>query len=178
MAPWITIGSRLLEDVSLPDYRDVPAPPPQEPMPGDAAAAPPNPAIPEIDVPGTYRIRPVTAIAPAGGPEVGKELTLMGMPLASSWWSLLLGLYAYILPFVLYASWVAVALWDLIRQESAPMSHRARWMLVVLVVPFVGPLLYFGFGRSPIPRQLRLVLTAGGLVIYLAVVALSALFGG
>ena len=74
MAPWITIGSRLLEDVPLPDYRDVPAPPPQEPMPGDAAAAPPNPAIPEIDVPGTYRIRPVTAIAPAGGPEVEKEL--------------------------------------------------------------------------------------------------------
>ncbi|MGZ8565861.1 MAG: PLDc N-terminal domain-containing protein [Actinomycetota bacterium] len=178
MAPWITIGSRLLEDVPLPDYRDVPAPPPQEPMPGDPAAAPPNPAIPEIDVPGTYRIRPVTAIAPAGGPEVEKELTLMGMPIASSWWSLLLGLYAYLLPFVLYTSWVAVALWDLIRQESASMSHRARWMLVVLVVPFVGPLLYLGFGRSPIPRQLRLVLTAGGVVIYLAVVALSALFGG
>ncbi len=115
---------------------------------------------------------------PAGGPEVEKELTLMGMPLASSWWSLLLGLYAYILPFVLYASWVAVALWDLIRQEAAPMSHRARWMLVVLVVPFLGPLLYFAFGRSPIPRQLRLMLTAGGVIVYLVIVALSALFSG
>jgi hypothetical protein len=82
------------------------------------------------------------------------------------------------LPFVLYASWVAVALWDLIRQEAASMSHRARWMLVVLVVPFFGPLLYFGFGRSPIPRELRLVLTAGGVVVYLVIVALSALFGG
>src|SRR5262249_51321059 len=74
--------------------------------------------------------------------------------------------YGYILPFVLYATWVAVAMWDLIRQESAPLPHRARWMLIVLVVPFLGPLLYFAFGRSPIPRQLRLLLTAGGTVVY------------
>ena len=103
---------------------------------------------------------------------------MLGMPIAMSWWSLLLGLYGYLLPFVLYASWIAIALWDLIRQESVAISHRARWMLVVLVVPFVGPLLYFAFGRSPIPRQLRLMLTAGGVVIYLAFVAIGALFGG
>jgi hypothetical protein len=48
-------------------------------------------------------------------------------------------------------------------------------MLVVLAVPFIGPLIYFGFGRSPIPRQLRLVLTVGGIVVYLAFVALGAL---
>ena len=51
-------------------------------------------------------------------------------------------------------------------------------MLVVLVVPFLGPLLYFGFGRSPVPRQLRLVLTAGGVLVYLVMAALSALFAG
>ena len=178
MAPWITIGSRLFEDVPLPDYRDAPPPPPQPQMPGDPAAAPPDPAVPDVSVPGTYRIRPVVEIAPAPGPQVKEVATLMGMPLATSWWSLLLGLYAYILPFVLYASWVAVALWDLIRQESAPLPHRTRWMLVVLVVPFVGPLLYFAFGGSPIPRQLRLVLTAGGVLVYVVIVALSAVFGG
>jgi hypothetical protein len=48
-------------------------------------------------------------------------------------------------------------------------------MLVVLVVPFVGPLLYFGFGRSPIPRPLRLVFTLGAVVVCLAFVALGAL---
>ena len=43
----------------------------------------------------------------------------MGVPLiATSWWSLLLGLYGYILPFVLYASWVAIAMWDLIRRDA------------------------------------------------------------
>ena len=73
------------------------------------------------------------------GPTVSEQLSVMGLPLASSWWSLLIGLYGYVLPFVLYATWVAVALWDLIRQESEPIPYRTRWMLVVLVVPFIGP---------------------------------------
>ena len=147
-------------------------------MPGDPAAAPPSPAIPEITVPGTYRIRPVTGIEPAGGPDVTEEVTLMGLPLATSWWSLLIGLYGYVLPGILYGAWVTIALWDLIRQESQPISFRARWMAVVLLVPFVGPLLYFAFGRSPIPRQLRLMLTAGGLVATLAISVVAALLGG
>jgi hypothetical protein len=87
----------------------------------------------------------------------------------------LIGLYGAVLPFALYVTWVAIAMWDLIRQESASMPHRTRWMLVVLAVPFIGPLIYFAFGRSPIPRQLRLVLTVGGIVVYLAFVALGAL---
>ena len=101
----------------------------------------------------------------------------MGLPLATSWWGLLIGLYGYVLPFVLYAAWVAIGLWDLIRQESEPLPHRARWMLVVLVVPFIGPLLYFAFGRSPIPRQLRIMLTAGGVAIYAAFVLLGVVAG-
>jgi hypothetical protein len=51
-------------------------------------------------------------------------------------------------------------------------------MLVVLVVPFLGPLLYFGFGGSPIPRQLRLILTVGGIAVYVAFVLIGALVGG
>jgi hypothetical protein len=37
-----------------------------------------------------------------------------------------------------------------------------RRTALILVVPFVGPLLYFAFGRSTIPAELRLMLTAGG----------------
>ena len=103
---------------------------------------------------------------------------MFGTPLATSWWSLLIGLYGYVLPGILYAAWVTIALWDLIRQESQPISFRARWMAVVLLAPFAGPLLYFAFGRSPIPSQLRLVLTVGGLVATLSVSALAALLGG
>jgi plastocyanin len=180
-APTLSAGVRFLDalDGVFPhgDWRQQPAPPEQISM-GDPTGTPPQPAVPDETVPQIYRIRPVAGIASAPGPTTSKELTVMGMPLATSWWGLLLGLYGYVLPFVLYASWVAIALWDLIRQESASMTHRARWMLVVLVVPFAGPLLYFAFGRSPIPRQLRLILTAGGIAVYVVFVLIGALVGG
>jgi hypothetical protein len=147
-------------------------------MPGDPAAAPPTLAIPGDTVPQPYTIRSVDDIRPASDATVGSGLAVMGVPLATSWWSLLIGLYGYILPFVLYAAWVAIALWDLIRQEAVPLPHRTRWMLVVLVVPFVGPLLYFAFGGSPIPRQLRLILTVGGIAVYAVFVLIGAVVGG
>ena len=146
-------------------------------MPGDPQAAPPRPAIPDQTVPQSYEIRAVSEIAAAPGPETPKELTLMGMPLARSWSSLMLGLYGYILPFVLFAAWMAIAMWDLVRQESATIPRRARWMLIVMVVPFFGPLLYFAFGGSPIPRELRLMLTLGGALVYAVFLALGALLG-
>ncbi len=179
MAPTISFLARYLEvlDGAVPggDWRTQPAPPPQPQMEGDPADAPPIIAIGGENVPQPFRIRDATSIRPTSGPTVSKEIAIMGVPLATSWGGLLIGLYGYVLPFVLYATWVAVAMWDLIRQESAPMPHRTRWMLVVLVVPFIGPLLYFGFGRSPIPRQLRLVLTVGGVVTYLLFLGLGTL---
>jgi hypothetical protein len=183
MAPTTSILSRVIDslDGDFPhgDWRDQPPPPEGLPdMPGSPAAAPPDPAIPGEAVPELYRIRDVADIRPARGPEISQEVSLMGVPLvATSWWSLLLGLYGYILPFVLYASWVAVAMWDLIRREADPIPDRARWMAIVLLVPFLGPLLYFGWGRSSIPAQLRLVLTAGGVVAYLVFVLLGVIFG-
>ena len=40
--------------------------------------------------------------------------------------SVFFGLYAYLLPFVLYAAWVTIALWDLLRSNPA----RAQdWMV-------------------------------------------------
>jgi hypothetical protein len=73
---------------------------------------------------------------------------------------------------------VSIALWDLIRQEAAAIPHRARWMAVVLLVPFLGPILYFVWGGSPIPKQLRLMLVLGGMAAYLVIALLAALLGG
>jgi plastocyanin len=157
------------------DWRTQPAPPPQPQMEGDPKAAPPVIAIGGENVPQPFTIRSAAAIQATGGPTVGKEIQFLGVPLATSWASVLIGLYGSVLPFTLYATWVAVATWDLIRQGSESMPHRARWMLVVLIVPFIGPLLYFAFGRSPIPRELRLVLTFGGIVACLVFFALGAL---
>jgi hypothetical protein len=47
------------------------------------------------------------------------------------------------------------------------------WMLAVLVVPLVGPVAYYAFGRSPIQRSLRVMLVVGGLGIYVALTALA-----
>ena len=180
IVPTLSAGVRYIDalDAKFPhgDWRSQPEPPDQPSMP-DPAAAPPRPAIPEQSVPQPYRIRTLGSIEPAA-PTVGRELTVLGVPLAASWWSLLIGLYGYLLPGILYAAWVTIALWDLIRQESQPIPFRARWMAVVLLVPFAGPLLYFAFGNSPIPSQLRLMLTVGGVVATLAISALAALVGG
>jgi hypothetical protein len=180
LAPTLNAAVRFIDaiDGSFPhgDWRTQPTPPDQPTMP-DPENAPPRPAIPEQSVPQPYRIRALDSIEPAP-PTVDKELTVFGIPRATLWWSLLIGLYGYVLPGILYAAWVTIALWDLIRQESQPISFRARWMAVVLLVPFAGPLLYFAFGRSPIPLQLRLMLTVGGLGATIAVSALAALLGG
>ena len=180
LAPTLNAGVRFFDalDGGFPhgDWRSQPAPPDQPTMP-DPAKAPPRPAIPRQSVPQPYRIRALGSIEP-GDPAVTKELTVFGTPLAASWWSLLIGLYGYLLPGILYAAWVTIALWDLIRQESQTISFRARWMAVVLLVPFAGPLLYFAFGRSPIPSQLRLMLTVGGLAATLAISVIAALLGG
>jgi plastocyanin len=185
MAPAVVAGARFLQaldgEVPTADWRRAPPPPPLPSM-ADPVGAPPQPAIPGELVPGRVTIRTTEELLRAAeddpGPTVRQEVTLMGTPLAASGLSLLVGLYGYVLPFVLYAAWVAIALWDLIRRDDVPMSHRTRWMLVVLVVPFVGPLLYFGFGRSPIPRQLRLMLTAGGAAVYLLFLLAGVLLGG
>jgi hypothetical protein len=139
--------------------------------------APGIPADPST-LPQSYRIRDLADIMPAAGPRVSKEVLVFGIPLATSWWSLLIGLYGYALPGFLYAAWLTIALWDLIRQESVPISARARWMAVVILVPFLGPLIYFAFGHSPIPKQLRLMLTVGGAVGVLVVAVVAALLGG
>jgi hypothetical protein len=180
IAPTLNTGIRYLDalDGVFPhgDWRKQPAPAPQPGM-DQPKKAPPHPADPAT-LPQTYRIRDPATIGSASGPQVSKEVLVFGIPLASSWWGLILGLYAYVLPGFLYAAWLTIALWDLIRQEATPISFRARWMAVVILVPLLGPVLYYAFGRSPIPKQLRLMLVLGGFLVYLLIVALAAVFGG
>jgi hypothetical protein len=105
---------------------------------------------------------------------VDQEVTVLGVPVAATgFWSLLVSLYAYILPLVLYASWVSIAVWDLVRRDDVPVGARVGCMAGVLVVPLLGSVAYFAFGGSRIPGTLRLMLVAGGLIVYVAVAALA-----
>src|SRR5206468_3999797 len=145
-------------------------------MPRDAAAAPVVLAVPETAVPGPHVIRSLEAtIAASAGVRpapTAREVLMLGVPLGPLG-STLLGLYAYVLPLALYAAWISVAMWDLIRRDLSD-RRRIGWMALVLAVPVIGPVAYFGLGGSPIPRAVRWFLVVGGIVIYLVVAALAA----
>jgi hypothetical protein len=148
---------------------------PQAQMP-DAATAAWVLAIPEIAVPGTVEIRDVSAIVRTRAPSATtKEVTVLGVSMSSSPLGLVLALYAYLLPALLYVAWVAIAAWDLMRRDDSPVRRRAIWLLGVIAIPLVGPIAYFAFGGSPIPRLLRLTLVLGGIVVYLIVTVLATL---
>ncbi len=158
------------------DWRTYAAPPPQPSMPG-AAHAPPQPAIAETAVPQSFDIRDARGLYTTPPIDVNQEVTVFGFPLATSWWGLLIGLYGYALPLILYSAWVSIALWDLVRQEAVPNRQRIGWMAAVLLVPVLGPVAYYAFGRSPIQRSLRIMLVAGGMAIYLGVAAIGFAIG-
>ncbi|HEX2426272.1 MAG TPA: PLDc N-terminal domain-containing protein [Actinomycetota bacterium] len=155
------------------DWKTAPEPGPQPQMPG-AELAPPDPAVAEVAVPETFHIRtpepPLVVLD-------REEMSVLGFPLATSWWALLLGLYAYALPIVLYCAWVSIALWDIARQDAVPNGRRIVWMIVVLAVPLAGPIGYFALGRSPIQPSLRLTLVVGALVVYVALAVLGFVVG-
>jgi plastocyanin len=163
-------------ELDVGDWRSQPAPPPQDDMPG-AADAPPNPAIAETAVPQRIQIRDARALDVPPSSDVSQEVTVLGSPIATSVWGVLIGLYAYALPLILYSAWVSIALWDLVRQEAVPNRVRVAWMAVVIAVPLLGPIAYYTFGRSPIQRSLRVTLVAGGLAIYIALAALGVALG-
>jgi plastocyanin len=154
------------------DWRDAPAPPDQPQKPA-AATAPVVLAVPETVVPGPHEIRSLeaTLAATTTSGTARKEFTIMGIPLGPLG-STILGLYAYVLPLALYAAWISIALWDLIRRELSD-RRRIGWMAIVLAIPLAGPVAYFAFGKSTISSAVRWFLVVGGIAIYLAVVALA-----
>jgi hypothetical protein len=185
-APGGSIGAemgpvmRLLDtrdgDFDVGDWRSQPAPPPQPQMPS-AETAPPAPAMAGLSVPQPIRIRDARTLDVHASSDVSREVTLLGLPVAASWLEVLIGLYAYALPLILYAAWISIAVWDLVRQEAVPNRVRIAWMALVIIVPLAGPVAYYAFGRSPIQRSLRVALVVGGLGVYVAITGLAVLLG-
>ncbi|HEX7098540.1 MAG TPA: right-handed parallel beta-helix repeat-containing protein [Acidimicrobiia bacterium] len=153
----------------------VPKPGPQENMPADApvrpavnvfaGARPDLEAIEVPDLPDDVSVHQTRGV------------TLFGVLFASAA-GVFFGLYAYLLPFVLYAAWVGIALWDLVRREELGKGRVIAWTAVILLVPFIGVIAYHLFSNSPIPRWQRLTYVLGGLVAYLAIFGLGAVVGG
>ncbi len=154
-----------------------PKPGPQPQMPGGADA----PVRPATDVFASYPLDLASIDVPAlpAGLVVdqGRTLTVFGVMFASVT-SVFFGLYAYFLPFVLYAAWVAIALWDLARRQDLGRGATIGWTAAILVIPFVGVIAYYVVGRSPIPAWQRTTFVAGGFLAYLVILVVGAVVGG
>lgn len=91
---------------------------------------------------------------------------------------ILMSLYGYFLPVMLYAAWSTLAFWDLGRREGLSKGSVLGWVLVILLIPFVGALAYHVIGGSQIPRSLRAAVVGGGLGLFALVLLVGNLIGG
>jgi hypothetical protein len=160
-----------------PDASAMPDPESQPNMPGGADA----PVVPAVNVFAGSEpdIEGIAIPEMPPGSEVTQErgINIMGVSLASAA-GVFFGLYAYVLPLVLYTSWVVIAVWDLSRRDDLSRGKAISWMVAILVVPFFGVIAYYLFGRSSIPVWQRWVFLAGGMAIYFLFLGLGMVAGG
>jgi hypothetical protein len=91
---------------------------------------------------------------------------------------MVLGLYGYLLPTMLYALWSTLALWDLGRRPGLRSGAVWLWTAAIFLLPFLGPFIYLLFGGGQMSRQSRLVTLGGGAAVYVLVLLVGALAGG
>ena len=159
------------------DFSSLPLPGPQPQMPG-GADAPVSPAVnvfagakPDIDA--------ISSPGMPSGLEVTqkKGINIMGVTFGSAA-GIFFGLYAYVLPLVLYTAWVVLALWDISRREDLSRGRAIGWIAAILVIPFLGVVGYYIFGKSTIPAWQRWTFMAGGMLVYVLFLGLGLLVGG
>jgi hypothetical protein len=159
------------------DIASLPHPGPQPNMPGGAGA----------------QVAPAVGVFAASEPDLDgiatpampadlevtqrKGVNVMGVSFASAA-GVFFGLYAYVLPLVLYTSWVVLALWDLSRREDLSRGKVIGWMAAVMIIPFLGVIAYYVLGKSSIPAWQRWVFMAGGMAVYALFLGLGLIVGG
>ena len=108
-----------------------------------------------------------------------KEIIMSGVPISSpTIWQLLFQLYGYLMPFVLYAAWAALAIKDIDSNDRVNGSMKYVWLGVVYLVPFFGVLVYHLAGPSAISRSMKLAAIVGGLFSYIAILVAGAVISG
>lgn len=158
-------------------YGDMPHPDPQPQMPGGSDAE----VLPAVNVfmsaePDLDQIS--TPEMPEGLQVIEqKGFNIMGVTFASVIGGFL-GLYAYVLPLALYAAWVVIAIWEIIRRDDISRGAGIGWIFAILVVPFLGVVAYYIVGKSRIPAAYRWTLLAGGMGVYLLFLVLGLVVGG
>jgi Phospholipase_D-nuclease N-terminal/Right handed beta helix region len=169
---------RGLELDTVVSYEDMPHPSAQPQMPGGADA----PVAPAVDVFTTAKPDLDSIVVPVmpSGLEITQQkgFNIMGVTFGTAFGGFI-GLYAYVLPLVLYAAWVVIAIWEIItRRDDLGRGAGIGWILAILIVPFLGVIAYYVFGKSRIPAAYRWVLLAGGMGAYLLFLVLGLVVGG
>ncbi len=116
--------------------------------------------------------RSPTMLLAATTTSIAPSITLGGLGLATPFFEILLGFYLYYLPLALYGAWLSVATWDIVRRDQMKTGARIGWMAVVYLIPVLGPLAYYLFSKSEIPRSTRYALAIGAPIVYLLVAVL------
>ena len=125
---------------------------------------------PNIDPQGIHTITEGTPIDMTPAPTtISPSITIGGLGLANPVLELILGFYMYLLPLSLYAVWLSIATWDLVRRSDMKSGARIGWLAIVYLIPILGPLAYYLFGRSEIPRSARLTIAFGIPITFLAI---------
>jgi plastocyanin len=159
------------------DYRAWPPPVDQKVMP-DAATAPAQPAFEVFVKPNLDEIS--TPELPDGVEIRSKELVVSGVPITEpTVWTFLFTLWGYFLPLALVGAWISIAIWDMVRrQDDMSKGVTIAWFAVILLIPILGVIAYYIFGKSLIPAWLRGLMVGGGIAAYLVVLVAMLLVSG
>ncbi|GIX40677.1 MAG: hypothetical protein KatS3mg129_0410 [Leptospiraceae bacterium] len=71
--------------------------------------------------------------------------------------------FGFMLPFILYAIWMFLSIYDLNQSEN----NKILWGILFLFLPFIGNLIYLWFFRKHLPKWLALSSILTGLSLYL-----------
>ena len=163
-------------------YKDYPWPDPQENMTFSDINKP-SPAInlfyvPDmnsVDLP--FHLLDGDSIEDLTGAK--KEIIMSGVPITSpNVWQLLFQLYGYLMPFVLYAAWAALAIKDIDSNDRVKGKGKYMWLAIVYLVPFYGVLISHLAGPSAISRSTKIAAIGGGLISYIAILVAGAVISG
>ena len=91
---------------------------------------------------------------------------------------MLLGLYGYLLPLLLYVVWSTLALWDLGQRPGLSGGAVWGWSFAIFLLPFIGALAYLLIGGAQVPARTRMVAVGGGAALYVLVLVVGAEMGG
>jgi pheromone shutdown protein TraB len=73
---------------------------------------------------------------------------------------------------------VVIALSEIIERDDLGKGAGIGWMFAILVIPFLGVIAYYIFGKSQIPAAYRWVLLAGGIAVYALFLVIGLIAGG